>query len=671
MLIIISNDYSNVMILCENTSLLVHLCNDFAESGQTLMKILCVHGIGHAEARVNTWRDDWKISIESSVRECDPNDRADIQQFAYDDLFAAQGVSSIEYLTAFAKLLKSWVLHTGDRGVFDFGITDQLRWSIGMVAQWTVNEKLRTQLRDKLTAEILAFKPDVVIAHSLGGLVTYDTLSHSASSAKLLKGGFNGTLLTLGTQVGHPAVSEVFAGRIVYPSMLSRWWNLHNENDRVFTRAFSISAAPNFREIRTPFEHATVNHDADKYLTHDETRAQFWPELALFTGSDVRSIDTKTKKGRNVKPAKASKVALASVSTPVAMRSTRPKIRALLVGVAEYANPSFNLNGPVNDVFLVSQTLQEAGIEPDAIRVVLNERATAAAIRERLQWLLNDAQDDDTMFFYFSGHGAQVPAYGRDAEVDRIDECLVPYDFNWQEGNAIFDDEFCALYSQLPYDSKFVALLDCCHAGGMQRAGVAGSGSNSQGVRSLELPDDIRHRALQWDKKSQMWVPRSALVQRGHDLKKQMMHSENKDKKGMSAGEIVSKVEGRVGEDGVLRRIGRGQTLRGESPSDYDARRKIYGHQGPYMPILLEACAENESAYEYQHGSVAYGAFTYALCEGLNRGRTDVGARKRAQGITFETLIETTRARVKPVARGPQTPQLVCASAQRSRPVFE
>jgi metacaspase-1 len=634
------------------------------------MKILCVHGIGHTEARATTWQQDWVASIQSGVRERDVDANPEVRQFAYDDLFAAQGVSSIEYLTAFAKLLKSWVLHTGDRGVFDFGVTDKLRWSIGMVAQWTVNEALRTQLRDKLAAEILAFKPDVIIAHSLGGLVTYDTLSHSATSGKLINGRFNGALLTLGTQVGHPAVAEVFAGRIQCPSMLSHWWNLHNQNDRVFTRAFSISGVQNFREIRTPFEHAIINHDADCYLTHDETRAQFWPELMAFA-TGARGIGEKgilAKKGKTAKASKANKAALSAAFATSDLR--RPKIRALLVGVAEYANPTFNLNGPVNDVFLVSQTLQEAGIEPDAIRVVLNERATAAAIRERLQWLLNDAQDDDTMFFYFSGHGAQVPAYGRDAEVDRIDECLVPYDFNWQEGNAIFDDEFCALYSQLPYASKFVALLDCCHAGGMQRAGVAGSGSNSQGVRALELPDDIRHRALQWDKKSQMWIPRSALVKRGHKLKKKMTDSENKDKKGMTAGQIATKIEGRVGEDGVLRRIGRGQTLRGESPSEYDARRRTYGHNGPYMPILLEACAENESAYEYQHGSVAYGAFTYALCEGLNRGRIDPDAGKRAKGITFETLIEATRARVKPVARGPQTPQLVCASVQRNRPVF-
>ena len=85
------------------------------------------------------------------------------------------------------------------------------------------------------------------------------------------------------------------------------------------------------------------------------------------------------------------------------------------------------------------------------------------------------------------------------------------------------------------------------------------------------------------------------------------------------------------------------------------------------MPILLEACSESQSAYEYQHGSVSYGAFTYALCEGLNRGRK---ADTRLPPVTFEKLIELTRKRVKPVASGPQTPQLVCATINRGQSVF-
>ena len=625
------------------------------------MKVMCIHGIGHQEERKDVWREDWVASITKAIDEWDPAIKLEIHQFAYDDLFETADSSSLVYLTAMAKLLKSWVVHSGERDIF--GLVDKYRWTIGMVAQFVALNDLRIDLRNKLAAEIADFAPEVILAHSLGGLIAYDTLSSSTTRAQVAS--FDGRLITFGTQVAHPAVCDVFGGRIQYPQALARWWNFYNENDLLFTRSFVLPESPYFKEVRTPFEFGFINHDADHYLAHEQARSECWREWVLGSGGP-RGIAAAAKK-----PGARGKVNV-KAAPPVVLtapaKSQRPKLRALLVGIAEYANPGYALEGPVNDVFLVSQTLQEMGVDADSIRVALNERATAVAIRERLAWLMADARDDDIMFFYFSGHGAQVPAYGRDAEVDHIDECLVPYDFDWQAGNAIFDDEFAALYSQLPYRSKLVAMLDCCHAGGMQRGGAPGA-IVVQGARTIGMPDDIRHRALRWDKKSQMWLPRKALLAAGHKLKAEMMAEESSKAAVVNAPTVSAtiKVEGRVGLDGTLRRFGRAQTLRGDSPADYEERRKEYGHEGPYMPILLEACAENQSAYEYQHGSVSYGAFTYALCESLNMGRTPV---KKAPALTFETLIEATKKRVKPVASGPQTPQLVCAAVHRGQAVF-
>lgn len=648
------------------------------------MKVLCVHGIGHQEERSAIWKNDWVQSITTAVGEwADPAQAVDlkIQQFAYDDLFDRADSSSRVYFSALSQLLRSWIFRSGERDIF--GLFDKTRWTVGMVAQFVALDSLRAELRRKLAAEIAAFKPDVIVAHSLGGMIAYDTLSNADSNSPLSLGGFNGRLITLGTQVAHPAVCQVFAGRIMQPPMLAHWWNLHNENDVMFTRSLSLPGEPKFTEVLTPFEFELVNHNADHYLAHPQARSTCWRELVLGSArAGVRGVAAGLVDGSAKQRAKGRTNALAATATSTATVTAtthtinapavpeRQKMRALLVGIAEYADPSYTLEGPVNDVFLVSQTLQEMGIDADAIRVTLNDRATAAAIRERLVWLLADAREGDIMFFYFSGHGAQVPAYGSDAEVDRIDECLVPYDFNWQTGNAIFDNEFAALYSQLPYESKFIAMFDCCHAGGLQRGGAAGGGGASriQGARSIAIPDDIRHRALRWDKKSQMWLPRKKMMANGKALKAEMMAAElGKTPAAKATAEAAAKVEGRVGADGTLGRIGRAQTLRGDTPGDYEARRKAYGHRGPYMPILLEACAENQSAYEYQHGSVSYGAFTYALCESLNRGRTP---NKNTAPITFETLIEATKKRVKPVASGPQTPQLVCAAAHRVQTVF-
>jgi metacaspase-1 len=627
------------------------------------MKILCIHGISHIEAR-DGWRNDWENSIKEAIKIGGSIEPLEISQFAYDDFFASADSSSSTYLKALTKLLKSWIFSSGERDLF--GLFDKYRWTVGMVAQFVALSELRTTLRNALAAEVLKIKPDLIIAHSLGGLIAYDTFSSNLTLPRL--NDFNGQLVTLGTQIGHPAVAEVFAGRINYPSNLSRWWNLHNDFDVVFTRSISLPGESRYKEIVTNFEFGGINHDADRYISNEQASVECWRDLiSNQRATGVRGITLASKKSGNTKQSKNQSSVQDFAKSQNLLTNERPKMRALLVGIAEYADPSFSLEGPVNDVFLVSQTLQEMGVEADAIRVTLNDRATAAGIRERLRWLLADARDGDTMFFYFSGHGAQVPAYGRDAEVDHIDECLVPYDFNWQSGNAIFDDEFAALYSQLPYKSKLVAMFDCCHAGGMQRGSSLASG-RSQGARSIGMPDDIRHRALRWDRPSQMWLPRTSLLAAGAKLKEEMIQQESKGASKLKLSGATKKIEGRVGNDGTLRRIGRAQTLRGTVPADYESRRKEYGHKGPYMPILLEACAENQSAYEYQHGSVTYGAFTYALCEHLNRLSKQ---KKKTASISFAQLIKATAERIQPVASGPQTPQLVCAAIHRNESVFE
>ena len=263
----------------------------------------------------------------------------------------------------------------------------------------------------------------------------------------------------------------------------------------------------------------------------------------------------------------------------------------------------------------------------------------------------------------------------------------MPYDFNWQAGNAIFDDEFAALYSQLPYGAKFVAMFDCCHAGGMQRG--LGSAAGASNARSIGMPDDIRHRALRWDRDTQMWLPREQLLRRGIERKESMQAAEKtqqRAKKGKlkaskahaaTLPSAEAKVEARVGENGTLRRIGRGQALRGDDAEQYNKRRDAYDHKGPYMPILLEACAENQSAYEYQHGAVSYGAFTYGLCEALDIGRSSGDGKRKKGGnkkalapLTFERLIAEAVRRVQVVASGPQTPQLVCPEFRRTQTII-
>jgi len=70
------------------------------------------------------------------------------------------------------------------------------------------------------------------------------------------------------------------------------------------------------------------------------------------------------------------------------------------------------------------------------IRVVLNDRATAQGIRERLTWLAGRRAEDGTeRVFFYSGHGAQMPGYSAEESVDHVDECLVPSGLRVDEGH--------------------------------------------------------------------------------------------------------------------------------------------------------------------------------------------------------------------------------------------
>ena len=67
-----------------------------------------------------------------------------------------------------------------------------------------------------------------------------------------------------------------------------------------------------------------------------------------------------------------------------------------------------------------------------------------------------------------------------------------------------------------------------------------------------------------------------------------------------------------VGVSGATRLLGQAVSLRTLSTPKSEKVRQL-GHQGPYLPVVYEACREQELAYEYRHGVISHGAFTYAL----------------------------------------------------------
>ena len=555
------------------------------------LRVLCVHGIGNHHVDLS-WQRAWQDAIVAGIHRWDPAREVSLSFPLYDDIFDAHPITVAGTVDAALQLLGSGIVH----GIGDLfrpraaraPISEKLRWTAGMVVQWAENETLRRQLRDRVLSAVRDFRPDVVCAHSLGSLASYDAFIQSGGGTR--NPIRDAVYLSFGSQIGHPFVRAQFAGRIV-PLECRRWFHLFNAEDDVFTARIHVKA-DNFEQVETFFDLPDpLDHDAGAYLQHANTVNRVWASISggpRYKGLNAaRSVTTRP--------------------VPKGKRRAATK-RALLVGINQYPDPKDRLEGCVNDVFEMSAMLQECGFGPEDIRVVLDERATADGIRSRLSWLLEGAGPRDERVFFYSGHGAQLPEYAADEQVDHVNECLAPWDFDWSIDHAITDDALTALYSQLDYETHFLVMLDCCHSGGMARDGGAR-------VRGLNPPDDIRHRALRWNMAEQMWEAR----------------------------ELPSRVVGagaekrHAGRDEDTMRLGRGARLRLLERPRYQRLRTRLGHKGPYMPVIIQACGEAQLTYEYRHGVTSYGAFTYAL----NRRLRD---RARKRGITFAGLCKTVGA---------------------------
>ena len=596
------------------------------------MKILLVHGVGH-EGPNPEWPGQWEKAIADGLKQygySGPIQFVPESPVTYDDLFEQNPEPTPEYLQALYELLKAWTLSSvsgargfgmppDTRGLFDDiggffhrvanflrGIPDEIHWRAGIVAEWIIKRDLRAKLRARIGGAIQKEQPDLICAHSHGSLICYDLFTNNNQGPSIIA---DRTFLSFGSQIGHPAVvADVWGGRIKQLDKARFWHHLWNPNDPVLTHAIDLPGVSNFHQTITPFggsfldltaHDPTVNGHHDGYLDHASTRDVVWHSLA----GSVRVMTRRFAIARDL------------VSPP-----TR---RALVIGINEYPDPANRLDGCVNDTFLVSAALQERGFEPQNIRAVLNERATHDAIIERLHWLLDGAQDGHERVLFYSGHGAQIPAYGAELEVDHLDECLVPWDFDWSDRTAIIDKQFYELYSQLPYKTRFLAIFDCCHAGGMTRDG-------SRKVRGINPPDDIRHRILEWNSATQTWSERK-LPTRKHVI-----------------GGDQARQEKYVGESGATFRLGRAMGLRRLSKRQFDQTCKVRGHEGPFIPVIFDACGEDQLSYEYRDGVTSYGAFTFSLIKSLRH-------RPRS---TFKGLVTHTATTLKDL-RYDQTPQIV------------
>ncbi len=610
------------------------------------IRVLAVHGVEKHNSNAS-WQADWKASVKSAIHQIDHAQEVDIEFCPYDDLFDRGHLPVADALEAVAKLSGSFGTSSWQEGkqrrtrsIFS-RISDRTRWTSGIVAQWVDNAELRAKTRERLADAIAEYDPHIVAAHSLGSLVCYDTFTDPNSADWIAGRAF----ISFGSQIANRFVLGNFRAGRVTEVQAEQWFHLYNEHDNIFTAPIHLTSGK-FRQVDISFGGAlSIDHAAASYLTHDRTVQQVWRPLVETHQSDD-----------------GIEFGFESTRSWFEEQLRTPQRRAFLVGINEYANPASNLNGCVNDVYLVSETLQEAGFDSNEIRTLLNDRATAKEILSRLEWLVDGAGPNDELVFYYSGHGAQMPTYNEFEVVDRMLECLVAYDFDWTPEKAVTDKQIYRLYGNLDPNCQFLMVFDCCHSGGMHRQGAARA-------RGIDPPDDIRHRMLKWDPEGGLWLPRDFTPLPGDVASREFTDGMDAHQQGIQSDDPETGTARYFGTDGSTEKLGGACELRVLEPEEYKSRCDAQGHTGPFMPIVYQACQEHELAYEYRHGTSSYGAFTYSLVKQL-RANPEITWQAPKEAATAG--IEKLGYQQTPIVRGPsavlsQTIPWVAKSGQRGK----
>jgi hypothetical protein len=168
--------------------------------------------------------------------------------------------------------------------------------------------------------------------------------------------------------------------------------------------------------------------------------------------------------------------------------------RALCVGIDHY--PTAPLSGCVADVQAWAGMFKRVGFEEPIM--LLDERATRAAIVESLSSLVTSSRPGDVIVFQYSGHGTQLPDVSGDemgGDTSGEDEAICPY--NFASGEFLIDDDIGEIFNRLPSGVNLTCFMDCCHSGTISRFAVgttpgAGVARPDERPRFIVASDELK-----------------------------------------------------------------------------------------------------------------------------------------------------------------------------------
>lgn len=274
--------------------------------------------------------------------------------------------------------------------------------------------------------------------------------------------------------------------------------------------------------------------------------------------------------------------------------------KALLVGINDYQGEINDLPSCIEDTLQFKKLLcEQYGFVAADIRMLHDTDATSGRVLQEFSGLTAGAQPEDTLIFFYSGHGCQVPTE------NTLEEALVLYD------QPLLDDALAQMCKDLP-PGVLTIVLDSCFSGGMEkpyRVPMAGGNDatflarvkhwipSTQGlVKSASLEETLSH-----------WRPFGALMRRQRSF------------------------------DPMTGRLDRVARKPGESGARLNA-------------VLFSACQEDETAAASTPATTGMSAFTYAVTRSVQRT-----GNKQTNGELYQNALAELKA-----LRLRQTPMLLC-----------
>jgi hypothetical protein len=299
--------------------------------------------------------------------------------------------------------------------------------------------------------------------------------------------------------------------------------------------------------------------------------------------------------------------------------------KALLVAINTY--PSQPLKGCINDSRQVEAALKERfGFAESDIHILRERDATKANIQKELEWLVSGVQDGDVLLFHYSGHGTQVADDSQD-EWECRDECLVPYDHDWN--NPLRDDLLRRYFDRVPLNANLTAVMDCCHSGTIDKVILEEFAASRTYIAPKQLSTPI-----------EMVMQIQALQQR-----------RDEEFRAKAAPQLRKLIRSLPPDADVEAEV---NTLLDKLLGVYKKNR--FGYVNVQQNnVLLAACADSQTAADAYIDGDFHGAFTYHLFNALGVGRPV---------LSYGDLIARAADGMR---RYTQTPQLECVEPLKSR----